>query len=189
MLRLSDGMGCDTRGKARCDVAASMPKNEIASTILDAEDQLCENIRELLKTYRWTQAELAERLGRTQPWVSKRMTRNPDAANKWKVEDLDGLVRVFQLAPWELLRPGHGRLDRRSPYARRVTDDRRTSHQSGGALVTSSRLTDVESTDRVIEAANALYELGQQLLGASRTILGRHAAALSNSPSDGSEDD
>lgn len=68
-----------------------------------------------------TQAQLADRLGETQPWVSKRLT----GVNRFQLEDLDKLTAIFELSPAELLRPGYGKWDRRNGRDRRTGGDRR----------------------------------------------------------------
>jgi len=166
------------------------------TTLSETEAQLLENIRELMRTYRMKQADFAAKLGRSQPWVSKRMSRNPDQANKWKVEDLDALERVFQLSPWELLRPGHGRLDRRAAH-RRSGDDRRAHSVEEGLRGASSHLARAAAqTDQVIITANhvvdfaqELQALAEQLVRFSDAILARHATTVSDLPPERLETD
>lgn len=96
----------------------------LAGGELDAEAQLRLNIRELMEVRHLTQAKLADRLGKDQPWVSRRLT----GAYRFQIEDLDEFSRVFGLSPAELLRPGVGKWDRRRATAnRRSGYDRRRS--------------------------------------------------------------
>lgn len=95
---------------------------------LSVNDQLRENVRVLMDARRLTQAQLAERLGQSQPWLSKRLT----GTTPFHIEDLDALAHVFALSPAELLQPGYGKWDRRThDIVRRVCPDRRrTPHRS-----------------------------------------------------------
>lgn len=88
-----------------------------------AEAQLRQNITELMEWRHMNQADLAAKLDRTQPWVSKRMS----GKTKFTVPDLDALCVVFLLEPHQLLRPGHGKWERRKHR------DRRSGHERRGA--------------------------------------------------------
>lgn len=79
------------------------------------------NVRELMAVRRWTQSDLAERLGVSQPWLSKRLT----GTTPFQIEDLDALAQVFGLSPHTLLYSGFGKWDRRSGDERRTGEDRR----------------------------------------------------------------
>ena len=72
-------------------------------------------------TDRMTQAELAECLGKSQPWLSKRLT----GVTPFHMDDLDGIGRVFGLSPAQLLQQGYGVFDRRRGTERRSGSDRR----------------------------------------------------------------
>jgi transcriptional regulator with XRE-family HTH domain len=87
-----------------------------------ANDQLRVNVRELMEVRRWKQADLAERLGMSQPWLSKRLT----GITPFHMEDVDAIAAAFGLAPWELLCGGFGSFDRRKASSdRRSGEDRR----------------------------------------------------------------
>jgi transcriptional regulator with XRE-family HTH domain len=88
---------------------------------LDANNQVRANVEALMEQYRWTQAELADRLGQSQPWLSKRLT----GKTPFQIEDLDAIGDVFGLSPAQLLQPGHGKLDRRLGSERRTHAERR----------------------------------------------------------------
>jgi len=88
---------------------------------LTANDQIRANVRELMDLRRWTQADLAERLGRSQPWLSKRLT----GTTPFQIEDLDTFSAAFGLKPAELLCMGFGKWDRRQTPERRAGDERR----------------------------------------------------------------
>ncbi len=79
------------------------------------------NVREAMDARGWTQSELAERLGQSQPWLSKRLTGH----TPFQIEDLDALARVFGLSPTEWLCAGYGKWDRRRIIDRRGGADRR----------------------------------------------------------------
>jgi transcriptional regulator with XRE-family HTH domain len=88
---------------------------------LTANERVIATVNALMEWRRMTQAELAEKLGQSQPWLSKRLTgRTP-----FQIEDLDLIGAFFGLSPAELLQDGHGNLDRRSSGERRSGTDRR----------------------------------------------------------------
>jgi transcriptional regulator with XRE-family HTH domain len=97
-----------------------------------AEHRLRTNVLELMEFRRMTQAELAELLGKSQPWLSKRLSGKPwsEGGSRFQIEDLDALANVFGLSPAQLLEPGHGKWDRRSGRDRRSGFDRRRSVRS-----------------------------------------------------------
>lgn len=88
---------------------------------LPANDQLRINVRELMDLRNWSQADLAERLKRSQPWLSKRLT----GTTPFHMKDVDEIAHVFGLAPAELLCVGFGKWDRRHQPERRSGVDRR----------------------------------------------------------------
>lgn len=92
-----------------------------------AEAQLRLNLIELMDFRRMTQAQLAERLGKSQSWVSKRLSGKAwtEGGSRFQFEDLDALARVFDLPADALLRPGFGKWDRRCGADRRTGGDRR----------------------------------------------------------------
>ena len=94
-----------------------------------AEQQLRRNVVALMEWRKMTQAELADALGQSQSWVSRRLSGKDwtDGGSRFQFSDLDGLCRVFGLSPWELLQPGHGNWDRRRADERRTGTDRRRS--------------------------------------------------------------
>jgi transcriptional regulator with XRE-family HTH domain len=79
------------------------------------------NVKEAMDLRRWTQAELAERLGRSQPWLSKRLS----GTTSFQIEDLDALAHVFGLTPQEWICAGYGKWERRVGDDRRSGSDRR----------------------------------------------------------------
>lgn len=92
-----------------------------------AEEQLRQNIKELMRIWGMNQTELAEKLGKTQSWVSRRLNEGGRAngGTRFQFNDLDDLACVFGLSPAELLRPGYGKWDRRGAHDRRTGHDRR----------------------------------------------------------------
>lgn len=105
-----------------------------------AEHQLRLNLLELMEFRKMTQADLAQRLGQTQPWLSKRLSGKAwtEGGSRFQLEDLDALSDVFGLSPSELLQPGHGKWDRRRAGERRIGTERRRSrtraHDVGQSL-------------------------------------------------------
>lgn len=98
-----------------------------------AEDQLRRNLVALLKARRMRQSELAERMGRSQSWVSRRLSGKEwkDGGSRFQFGDLDRLSHIFGLSPAQLLQPGYGEWDRRSGHERRGGRDRRQPDRSG----------------------------------------------------------
>jgi transcriptional regulator with XRE-family HTH domain len=74
-----------------------------------------------MEVRRWTQAQLADRLKVSQPWLSKRLT----GTTPFQIEDLDAIAAVFGLSPSDLLCAGYGKWDRRVREDRRSGADRR----------------------------------------------------------------
>lgn len=92
---------------------------------MTANDRLRQNLRELMEWRRLTQAELAEALGVSQPWVSKRLS----GVTPFQIEDLDRLARLFDLTVAQLLQDGYGQWERRSGEDRRVSLERRRARR------------------------------------------------------------
>ena len=92
-----------------------------------AEEWLRRNVLELMQFYRMNQTELAEKIGRGQSWLSRRLSGKPwdEGGSRFQFEDLDRLAAVFHLSPAELLQPKYGKWDRRSSTERRSHTDRR----------------------------------------------------------------
>jgi transcriptional regulator with XRE-family HTH domain len=86
-----------------------------------ANDRVRANVKALMDQRRMNQVELAEKLGQSQPWLSKRLT----GATPFQIEDLDLIGAFFGLTPAQLLQEGHGALDRRAGHDRRSRMDRR----------------------------------------------------------------
>lgn len=95
-----------------------------------ANEWVQNNVKELMGLWRLTQAELAERLGVSQPWLSKRLT----GKTPFQIEDLDALAHAFGLSPHELLCAGFGQWDRRDGRERRSGADRRRGVRTPLAL-------------------------------------------------------
>lgn len=79
------------------------------------------NVRELMDFRRITQAELADMIGQSQPWLSKRLT----GVTEFQMGDLDLIANAFGLSPAQLLCAGTGQWERRSGQDRRNGSDRR----------------------------------------------------------------
>lgn len=94
---------------------------------IGAEERLRQNVLELLAFWRMKQTDLAARLGRSQSWVSKRLTGKVTGktGSRFQLSDLDALAAVFGLSPSELLGHRYGKWDRRSGLERRQRADRR----------------------------------------------------------------
>jgi transcriptional regulator with XRE-family HTH domain len=83
------------------------------------------NVQEAMELRRWNQAELAKRLNRSQPWLSKRLS----GTTEFQIGDLDAIAMIFGLSPSELLCAGYGKWDRRTGE-RRTRPDRRQATRS-----------------------------------------------------------
>lgn len=92
-----------------------------------AEEWLRRNVVELMRFYRMRQAELAGKIGRSQSWLSRRLSGKPwtDGGSRFQLADLDALASAFGLSPAELLEPKYGEWDRRTGQDRRIRTDRR----------------------------------------------------------------
>jgi transcriptional regulator with XRE-family HTH domain len=102
-----------------------------------AEEWLRRNVIELMAFYRMKQTVLAERMGRSQSWLSRRLSGRPwdEGGSRFQFEDLDRLATVFGLSPAELLQPKYGQWDRRRAGERRCgTDRRQTARRAPEAL-------------------------------------------------------
>lgn len=86
-----------------------------------ANDRLRSNVQALLDWRKMNQSDLASMVGRSQPWLSKRLT----GTTPFQIEDLDLLAHAFGLSPQELLCEGHGELNRRTGDERRSGTERR----------------------------------------------------------------
>lgn len=93
-----------------------------------AEERLRQNLLDIIEFRRMRQAELAAKLGKSQSWVSKRLSGKPShkGGARFQFSDLDKLASVFGLSPSELLQPGYGKRDRRKGVERRCGTDRRS---------------------------------------------------------------
>lgn len=105
---------------------------------LSAEEWLRRNVVELMEFYRMKQATLAERIGRSQSWLSRRLSGKPwrSGGSRFQFQDLDKLAAAFDVSPAELLQPKHGDWNRRSGHERRSGTDRRRRER--GPLTPSS---------------------------------------------------
>lgn len=113
-------------------------------------ERIQRNIRELMRWRRMTQADLADALGESQPWLSKRLT----GTTPFQLCDVDAIAAVFELSPAELLREGYGKWDRRAGGDRRTGLERRqgrpirASHDEGPLPHPQRRLSDrMEAAD------------------------------------------
>ncbi len=87
-----------------------------------APELLRRNVQALLDWRRWNQAQLADRIGRSQPWVSKRL----NGKTRVSLEDLELIAGAFMLPAHALLHSGgFGQFERRSGRDRRTLDRRR----------------------------------------------------------------
>jgi transcriptional regulator with XRE-family HTH domain len=91
------------------------------SEAIAANDRVRINVECLMEMRRLTQVELCERLDKSQPWLSKRLT----GTTPFQIEDLDLIGDVFGLSPAQLLQEGYGKRDRRCGEDRRTGADRR----------------------------------------------------------------
>jgi transcriptional regulator with XRE-family HTH domain len=105
---------------------------------LPAEQLLRENLEQIRAFRRMSQAALADRLGKSQSWVSKRLAGKLNGkGSRFQFEDLDRLAAIFGLSPAELLQPGYGKRDRRTGRDRRSGFDRRSPSRTPPAADTT----------------------------------------------------
>lgn len=86
-----------------------------------AEDLLRQKIAVLLHQRGWSQIEFAERLGKSQAWVSRKLT----GVQAFRLRDLDAIAGLFAISLPELFFDEYGQWDRRSGGDRRKQDRRR----------------------------------------------------------------
>ena len=116
-----------------------------------AEEWLRRNVLELMQFYRMRQADLAEKIGRSQSWLSRRLSGKPwdEGGSRFQFEDLDRLAMVFGLSPAELLQPKYGKWDRRCAPERRSHTDRRQNRTAAPETHTAAQpVTAGENADR-----------------------------------------
>lgn len=102
----------------------------VISTVAEpAVERVRRNVEGLMEKQGVTQVQLAERLHKSQSWVSKRVSgRTP-----FKLKDLDDLAHAFAVSPESLLHEfGTGGFERRTGRERRVAADRRRTARIGG---------------------------------------------------------
>jgi transcriptional regulator with XRE-family HTH domain len=143
----------------------------------EVEEQLRINIRELMAWRKMTQAELAKRLNKPQPWLSRRMSGGPKGT-KFQVEDLDALASVFVLTPYELLRPGFGSQERRRGERRLLRDRRESAPTRKG--INHGESIDVSDPLVLAETLTTIAEAIERLVAA---LLARHASTPRDSSS------
>jgi transcriptional regulator with XRE-family HTH domain len=90
---------------------------------MTANEQLQINVKELMVWRKLTQAQLSDKLGVSQPWLSKRLT----GVTPFQIEDVDAIADAFGLSPAQLLCAGQGQWDRRRGSDRRRGEDRRVN--------------------------------------------------------------
>ena len=88
---------------------------------MTAQARLTENIRELLRFTRRTQADLAAHIKVSQPHISQMLS----GKRQWQIEDFDLIADFFCVTVSDLFRNGHGAMERRSGRERRSGLDRR----------------------------------------------------------------
>lgn len=93
-----------------------------ADVSLPAQELVRRNVRTMMDWRGWTQAEMAERVHKTQPWLSKRL----NGVVRFQIEDLDQVAAAFLIPLSSLLEPGGlGEYERRTGHDRRSGKDRR----------------------------------------------------------------
>ena len=92
------------------------PKTEDDMGPESADDIAKRNIQSLRTWRHWTQADLAERIGKTQPWLSKRLTGRVPL----NLRDLDLIASAFLVSAASLIEPrAPDQWERRSGVDRR----------------------------------------------------------------------
>ncbi len=92
-----------------------------------AADRLRVRVRRCMKDQRLSQTKLAEQLGRTQSWLSRRLTENPDKRQNFSIKDLDRMADVLKVTVPELFFDDYGQWDRRKNNSDRRKGERRKS--------------------------------------------------------------
>lgn len=92
-----------------------------------SEEIVRRNVLELMRWRRMNQVTLAERLGKSQPWLSRRLSTT-DKSTRFQFGDLDAIADVFGVSPAQLMCAGIGEWERRKGE-RRSGEDRRRMQQ------------------------------------------------------------
>ncbi len=85
-----------------------------------ASERLRERVRDFMDAQRFSQTKLATRLGKTQSWLSRRLSGN----QSFRLRDLDQLADIFGVTVPELFFDTYGQWDRRSKSDRRKGERR-----------------------------------------------------------------
>lgn len=88
--------------------------------MVKADEQLRHKVKLLMEANRLSQAQLAQRLDRSQPWLSRRLT----GVQQFRIGDLDRIATVFEITIPELFFDTFGQWDRRSKSDRRKGERR-----------------------------------------------------------------
>lgn len=87
---------------------------------IGADELLRRKIRALMEQHRLSQIELAAKIGRSQAWLSRKIT----GVQNFYVRDLDRIATVFGITVPELFFDTYGQWDRRSNTDRRKGERR-----------------------------------------------------------------
>lgn len=92
---------------------------------MTASEILRARIAGLVKQRGWSQIQLSAALGKSQAWVSRKLT----GVQEFRIRDLELLAHVFDITVPELFFDTFGQWDRRSGTDRRKGHDRRQQQQ------------------------------------------------------------
>lgn len=91
-----------------------------------AAERLRARVRRCMEDRRLSQTALAELMGKTQSWLSRRLKEDAQGRQNFRMRDLDHLAQIFEITVPELFFDQYGQWDRRSGRDRRHGDRRQT---------------------------------------------------------------
>jgi transcriptional regulator with XRE-family HTH domain len=89
-----------------------------------ASERLVARVRRCMDDRRMSQTGLAALMGKTQSWLSRRLSGN----QSFRMKDLDRLATIFEVTVPELFFDDYGQWDRRSKSDRRKGERRKSQH-------------------------------------------------------------
>lgn len=108
--------------------------------MVSAAERLRTRVRDFLDRRRMSQTQLATKMGKTQSWLSRRLTGN----QSFRIRDLDRLAEIFDITVPELFFDDYGQWDRRSK-----TDRRKGERRQSQRTLYDARLEIVPDRDRL----------------------------------------
>lgn len=126
-----------------------------------ASDKLRVRVREYMDAHKMSQTQLAARLGKTQSWLSRRLTGD----QSFRMKDLDPLATIFRITVPELFFDTFGQWDRRTKVDRRKVERRQRRqilYDARLEITSETRMTFPRSEEEPEEAEPTKWEPKEQ---------------------------